>query len=84
MATVLRSFHNYSTCPKAVRRARSPCRRQAAAGLRQSLEEEGFAVTERRTAGSRPEGPFQNYDAIILDLMLPKKDGLDKGWRSSE
>jgi DNA-binding response OmpR family regulator len=54
--------------------------------LRQGLEEEGFAVdisedgedadTKARTTA---------YDAIVLDQMLPKKDGLSllRGWRAS-
>jgi DNA-binding response OmpR family regulator len=45
--------------------------------LRQGLEEEGFAVDVARDG---EEGDFKaqtaEYDAIILDLMLPKVDGL--------
>jgi len=45
--------------------------------LRQGLEEEGFAVD---VASDGEEGDFKartaNYDVIILDLMLPKIDGL--------
>jgi len=54
--------------------------------LRQGLEEEGFAVD---TASDGEEGDFKartaEYDVIILDLMLPKIDGLTllQGWRSS-
>ncbi|MFL5242049.1 MAG: response regulator transcription factor [Gemmataceae bacterium] len=54
--------------------------------LRQGLEEEGFAVD---TAMDGEEGDFKarsaQYDVIILDLMLPKKDGLTllREWRSS-
>lgn len=54
--------------------------------LRQGLEEEGFAVD---TALDGEEGDFKarsaQYDVIILDLMLPKKDGLTllKEWRTS-
>jgi DNA-binding response OmpR family regulator len=54
--------------------------------LRQGLEEEGFAVD---TALDGEEGDFKarsaQYDAIVLDLMLPKKDGLTllKEWRTS-
>src|ERR1700730_3876975 len=54
--------------------------------LRQGLEEEGFAVD---TAHDGEEGDFKarsaQYDVIILDLMLPKKDGLTllKEWRTS-
>jgi DNA-binding response OmpR family regulator len=54
--------------------------------LRQGLEEEGFAVD---VAYDGEEGHFKaqatNYDVIILDLMLPKEDGLSllARWRSS-
>jgi DNA-binding response OmpR family regulator len=52
--------------------------------LRQGLEEEGFAVD---AADDGEEGDFKartaQYDVIILDLMLPKSDGLTllQGWR---
>ena len=52
--------------------------------LRQGLEEEGYAVD---VAYDGEEGRFKaeatSYDAIILDLMLPKQDGLSllKHWR---
>src|ERR1700732_1627112 len=52
--------------------------------LRQGLEEEGFAVD---VAYDGQEGDFKaqsaEYDAIILDLMLPKEDGLSllQRWR---
>ncbi len=52
--------------------------------LKKGLEEEGFAVD---VAYDGEEGNFKaqaaNYDAIILDLMLPKQDGLTllKNWR---
>jgi len=54
--------------------------------LRQGLEEEGFAVD---VAADGEEGDFKartaNYDVIILDLMLPKIDGLTllQNWRRS-
>ena len=54
--------------------------------LRRGLEEEGFAVD---LAEDGEEADFKargaNYDVIILDLMLPKKDGLTllKEWRKS-
>jgi DNA-binding response OmpR family regulator len=52
--------------------------------LRQGLEEEGFAVD---VALDGEEGDYKartaGYDVIILDLMLPKIDGLSllQGWR---
>jgi DNA-binding response OmpR family regulator len=52
--------------------------------LRRGLEEEGFAVD---TAFDGEEGAFKaqtaDYDVIILDLMLPKEDGLSllQRWR---
>lgn len=52
--------------------------------LRRGLEEEGFAVD---TAADGEEGDYKartaEYDVIILDIMLPKKDGLTllKEWR---
>jgi DNA-binding response OmpR family regulator len=52
--------------------------------LRQGLEEEGFAVD---VAQDGEEGDYKahtaEYDVIILDLMLPKVDGLEllQRWR---
>jgi DNA-binding response OmpR family regulator len=52
--------------------------------LKQGLEEEGFAID---AAYDGEEGDFKarsaSYDAIILDLMLPKADGLSllQRWR---
>jgi DNA-binding response OmpR family regulator len=52
--------------------------------LKRGLEEEGFAVD---LAEDGEEGDYKaraaSYDVIILDLMLPKKDGLTllKEWR---
>ena len=52
--------------------------------LKQGLEEEGFAVD---VAYDGEEGDYKaratSYDVIILDLMLPKIDGLTllKNWR---
>jgi DNA-binding response OmpR family regulator len=52
--------------------------------LQQGLEEEGFAVD---VAYDGEEGNFKaqtaNYDVIVLDLMLPKEDGLSllQRWR---
>ena len=54
--------------------------------LRQGLEEEGFAVD---TAADGEEADVKarttEYDAIVLDIMLPKVDGLTllKQWRAS-
>src|SRR5262249_3928538 len=58
--------------------------RTLARSLRQGLEEEGYAVD---LAYDGEEGGFKaeatEYDAIILDLMLPKMDGfsLIQRWR---
>jgi DNA-binding response OmpR family regulator len=55
-----------------------------ARALRQGLEEEGFAVD---VAHDGEEGDYKarsaEYDAVILDLMLPKIDGLTllQNWR---
>src|SRR6185437_12450634 len=52
--------------------------------LKQGLEEEGFAVD---SAEDGQEGDLKartaEYDVIILDLMLPKEDGLSllQRWR---
>jgi DNA-binding response OmpR family regulator len=52
--------------------------------IKQGLEEEGFAVD---VASDGEEGNYKartaNYDVVILDLMLPKIDGLTllKQWR---
>lgn len=57
-----------------------------AKALRQGLEEEGFAVD---TAHDGEEADVKArttpYDVIILDIMLPKMDGLTllKNWRTS-
>jgi DNA-binding response OmpR family regulator len=54
--------------------------------LQRGLEDEGFAVD---VASDGEEGNFKartaEYDVIILDLMLPKIDGLTllQGWRAS-
>src|ERR1700734_199145 len=46
------------------------------AGLAQALREEGYAVD---TANNGEDGFYKaenyNYDAIVLDVMLPKMDG---------
>src|SRR4051812_3056088 len=54
--------------------------------LKQGLEEEGFAVD---VALDGEEGGYKaqsaNYDVIILDIMLPKEDGLSllQKWRKA-
>jgi DNA-binding response OmpR family regulator len=57
-----------------------------ARALRQGLEEEGFAV-DLAVDGEEADhkATSTNYDVIILDLMLPKKDGftLLKAWRGA-
>lgn len=54
--------------------------------LRQGLEEEGFAV-DTAADGEEADAKARNteYDAIVLDIMLPKVDGLTllKRWRES-
>jgi DNA-binding response OmpR family regulator len=54
--------------------------------LRQGLEEDGFAVDVACDGEEANHKAINtNYDVIILDLMLPKKDGLTllKEWRSA-
>ncbi|NBR07514.1 MAG: DNA-binding response regulator [Planctomycetes bacterium] len=52
--------------------------------LKQALEEDGFAV-DLAVSGDEADAKARGavYDVIILDLMLPKVDGLTllKGWR---
>ena len=54
--------------------------------VRQGLEEEGFAVD---VAMDGEEGDIKgrttSYDVVILDIMLPKVDGLTilKRWRAA-
>ena len=53
--------------------------------LRQGLEEEGFAVdvaSDGEEADTKATGT--NYDVVVLDIMLPKIDGLTllKKWRA--
>ncbi len=54
--------------------------------MQRGLEEEGFAVdiAEDGEVGEY-KGRTANYDAVVLDLMLPKKDGLTvlKEWRKA-
>jgi len=59
--------------------------KQMVRALKKGLEEEGFAVD---VAMDGEEGGYKaetaDYDVIILDLMLPKEDGLSllKRWRA--
>jgi DNA-binding response OmpR family regulator len=51
-----------------------------ARSLKKGLEKEGYAVdyvTDGETAQRRIELYNKEYDLIILDLMLPKKDGIE-------
>ncbi len=57
-----------------------------ATSLKKGLEMEGYAVdhlSDGETGQRRIETHFENYDLIILDLMLPKYDGISicKNWR---
>ncbi|HPB60652.1 MAG TPA: response regulator transcription factor [Candidatus Paceibacterota bacterium] len=48
--------------------------------IKKALEKEGFAadyVTDGEAAETRIEICHKDYDLVILDLMLPKKDGLE-------
>ena len=57
-----------------------------ARALRQGLEEEGFAVDSAEDGDEADhKARATEYDAIVLDLMLPKKDGITllKGWRGA-
>ena len=54
--------------------------------LRQGLEEEGFAVdTAADGEDADAKARATSYDVIVLDIMLPKVDGLTllKNWRSA-
>ncbi|MEZ6142981.1 MAG: response regulator transcription factor [Zavarzinella sp.] len=53
--------------------------------LQQGLEEEGFAVDVSSDGTDADQKARANaYDVVVLDVMLPGKDGLTllKGWRS--
>ena len=57
-----------------------------ATSLKKGLEMEGYAVdhlSDGEAGQRRIETHFENYDLIILDLMLPKYDGISicKNWR---
>lgn len=55
--------------------------------VRQDLQRQGFTID---VAGDGEDGEFlgktERYDAIILDLRLPKRDGISvlKEWRASD
>src|SRR5687768_5059600 len=90
MATLLGSALNPSPLTRSAER---PVRvllvednKHLARALRQGLEEEGFAVDSAEDGDEADhKARATNYDAVVLDLMLPKKDGLTllKGWRAS-
>lgn len=51
-----------------------------AQGLRFNLEEEGYqaeVVGDGESATERLLGQKENFDAVVLDIMLPGKDGFD-------
>jgi len=51
-----------------------------ASSLKKGLEKEGFAVDvlyDGESAQKRIEMNYKDYDLIILDLMLPKRDGFE-------
>ena len=56
-----------------------------AAQLESALTDAGYAV-DRAAAGDRADylARTENYDAVLLDLGLPRRDGLSilKGWRA--
>lgn len=50
-----------------------------AKGLKEGLEQEGFAadfVLDGEAGQKRIEAYHKDYDLVVLDLMLPEKDGL--------
>ena len=51
-----------------------------AKSLKKGLEQEGYAVDyvlDGEAAERRIEVGHKDYDLIVLDLMLPKKDGYE-------
>ncbi len=51
--------------------------RKVASFVQRSLEEEGFAVDVAHDGGEGLERALAtDYDAVVLDVMLPEKDGL--------
>src|SRR5579872_5951756 len=60
-----------------------------AQALKKGLEQEGYSadyLTDGESGQRRIEGKPQGYDAVILDVMLPKKNGLEvcKAWRDKD
>lgn len=58
-----------------------------AKSLKKGLEQDGYAadyLLDGESGQRRIEVKQHDYDAVILDLMLPKKDGIEvcKSWRS--
>ena len=58
-----------------------------AKSIKKGLEQEGYAVdclSDGESGQSRIEANSKDYDLVILDLMLPKRDGLTvcKNWRN--
>jgi len=59
-----------------------------ASGIKRGLEQEGFAadyVLDGESGERRIELGMHDYDLVILDIMLPKKDGIAvcKDWRKA-
>lgn len=59
-----------------------------ASGIKQGLEQEGYAadyVLDGESGARRIELGMGDYDLVILDIMLPKKDGVSvlRDWRKA-
>ncbi len=59
-----------------------------ASGIQQGLVQEGYAadyVLDGESGARRIGFGMHDYDAVILDIMLPKKDGISvcKDWRNA-
>jgi DNA-binding response OmpR family regulator len=59
-----------------------------ASGIKRGLEQEGYAadyVLDGESGERRIELGMHDYDLVILDIMLPKKDGIAvcKDWRKA-
>ncbi len=60
-----------------------------ASGIKRGLEQEGYAadyVLDGESGARRVELSPRDYDLVILDVMLPKKDGISvlRDWREVE